>query len=144
LSPEAQSTAWIADASVALKWFMPEEREPDGQLARELIGALPIRLTTLTVFEVGNVLTIHSGWPADAIADALAILRRACGTPIGLAPQDELRAATLAIEHCLTFYDASYVAVAERTRRQLITADGAILGAGLAVDVATAAQIGRL
>jgi predicted nucleic acid-binding protein len=136
-------SAWIADASVALKWFMPVEREPDALLARELVGALPIRITTLAIFEIGNVLTVHSGWRASEIAAALSVLRRTCGEPIDLMPEDELRAATLAIEHRLTFYDASYAAVAQRTRRELISADRALLESGLAVDVTTAAEIAK-
>jgi predicted nucleic acid-binding protein len=134
--------AWIVDASVALKWFMPPEREPDGRLAREMVGVLPMRTTTLAVYEVGNVLTVHSGWQASDIADALNVLRRTCGEPIGLEPQDELRAAELAAEHDLTFYDASYAALAERTRRRLISADLALLRSRLAVDVQAAALAG--
>jgi predicted nucleic acid-binding protein len=131
--------AWIVDASVVLKWFMPPAREPDGQLARDFVGVLAMRTTTLAVYEVGNVLALHSGWEPSEIADALRVLRLTCGEPIGLAPEDELRAAALAAEHNLTFYDASYTAIAERTRRRLISADAALLGAGLAVDVRGAA-----
>jgi predicted nucleic acid-binding protein len=128
-----QRKAWIVDASVVLKWFLPVEREPDGELARAMIGRLSMRTTTLAAYEVGNILTRHSGWTAADVAAALGLIRRTCGEPIELTADDELRAATLALEYDLTFYDASYVAVAERTRRRLLSADGDLLGPGLAV-----------
>ena len=132
--------AWIVDASVVLKWFLPIEHEPDGELARTMVGRLAMRTTTLAAYEVGNILTRHSGWQASEIAAALALVRRTCGSPIELTAEDELRAATLALEHDLTFYDASYVAVAERTRRRLLSADGDLLAPGLAVALRDVAR----
>ncbi len=128
--------AWIVDASVALKWFMPADREPDAELAREIVGRLALRTTSLAIYEVGNILTRHSGWPASDIANALKLLRGTCGEPIALTATDESRAAALALEHDLTFYDASYVAIAQRTRRRLLSADRDLLEPGLAVALA--------
>lgn len=132
-SPAAN--AWIVDASVAVKWFLPVEREPDGQRARGLIGRLAMRTTTLAVHEVGNVLTIHSGWPAERIAAALGLLTDVCGEPLQLEVEDHRVAAELALEHGLAFYDASYAAIARRFGRQLISADDDLLAARLAVDL---------
>ncbi len=132
--------AWVVDASVALKWFLPVEREPDAELARAAIGRLAMRTTTLTVYEVGNILTRHSGWGASDIAAALTLLRRTCGDPIELSVDDELRSAKIALEHELTFYDASYVAVAERTGRRLLSADDDLLHPGLAVALGDATR----
>jgi predicted nucleic acid-binding protein len=125
--------AWIVDASIVLKWFLPVEQEPDGELARATIGRLAMRTTTLAAYEVGNILMRHSGWDAPEIATALALIRRTCGSAIALTPEDELQAAKLAQKHDLTFYDASYAAVAERTHRHLLSADGDLLTPGLAV-----------
>jgi predicted nucleic acid-binding protein len=50
------SSACLLDASVALKWFLPVEREPDGPLARSAIGNLAMRTTALAIYEVGNIL----------------------------------------------------------------------------------------
>jgi predicted nucleic acid-binding protein len=128
--------AWIVDASVALKWFLPADREPDAELARAIVGRLALRTTSLAIYEVGNVLIRHSGWPASDIASALKLLRRTCGDPIALTDADESRVAALALEHDLTFYDASYVAIAQRTRRKLLSADRDLLEPGLAVALA--------
>jgi predicted nucleic acid-binding protein len=125
-------TVWVVDASVAVKWFLPVDREPDGELARNTIGHLAMRTTALCVHEVGNVLTIHSGWPAAKIGSALDLLLEICGDPLDLSPGDHRLAAELALAHRLTFYDASYAAIARRVGRQLLSADRELIEAGLA------------
>jgi predicted nucleic acid-binding protein len=131
----ATAGAWLVDASVAVKWFLPVEREPDGELARAAIGRLAMRTTALAVHEVGNVLTIHSGWPAERIATALDLLREICGDPLELLPEDHQPAAELALTHDFTFYDASYAAIARRVDRSLLSADGDLIKPGLAVSL---------
>lgn len=142
MSVDATTDAWIVDASVAVKWFLPIEREPDGELARKAIGRLAMRTTALAVHEVGNVLTIHSGWPAEKIAAALDLLVEICGDPIELQPVDYRTAADLALAHNLTFYDASYAAIARRTDRRLLSADSDLIAPGLAVDLSSALSLG--
>jgi predicted nucleic acid-binding protein len=135
VSDSAPADAWIVDASVAVKWFLPVEREPDGELARRAIGRLAMRTTALATHEVGNVLTIHSGWPAEKIATALDLLVEICGDPLELRPTDYRISAELALAHDLTFYDASYVAIARRTDRRLLSADSDLLESGLAIGL---------
>lgn len=135
MSLDATTDAWLVDASVAAKWFLPVEREPDGKLAREAIGRLAMRTTALAVHEVGNVLTIHSGWSAEKIAAALDLMIEICGDPIELLPGDYRTAATLALAHNLTFYGASYAAIARRSDRRLLSADSDLIAPGLAVSL---------
>ena len=134
----AVGEAWVVDASVALKWFLPVDREPQGELARSAVGRLAMRTTALAIHEVGNVLTRHSGLSGKKIAVALDLLLEICGDPIALAPEDHHVAADLALSHDLTFYDASYAAIARRTGRRLLSADGDLIAPGLAVDLSTA------
>jgi len=138
MSSPVAAGAWLVDASVAVKWFLPVEREPDGELARTAIGRLAMRTTALAMHEVGNVLTIHSGWPAERIASALGLLEEICGDPIELRPEDQALAAELALAHGLTFYDASYAAIARRTDRRLLSADADLTGPGLAAGLSAA------
>jgi len=135
MSSPVAAGAWLVDASVAVKWFLPVEREPDGELARTAIGRLAMRTTALAMHEVGNVLTIHSGWPAERIASALALLEEICGDPIELRPDDHALVAELALAHGLTFYDASYAAIARRTDRRLLSADADLTSPGLAAGL---------
>jgi predicted nucleic acid-binding protein len=92
-----------------------------------------MRTTALAVYEVGNILTRHSGWTASRIGKALSLLEEVCGDPIELAPEDHNPAAALALEHKLTFYDASYAAIARRTGRRLLSADQDLIVPKLAV-----------
>lgn len=128
----ATETTWLVDASVALKWFLPRDSEPDADLARSAIGQLAMRTTTLAVYEVGNILTRKSGWDADRIALALKVLHDICGDPLDLEPDDRRTAADIALTHNITFYDASYAAIAARTRRRLLSADSDLVQPGLA------------
>ena len=121
-----------------MKWFLPVEREPQGELAREAIGRLAMRTTSLAFYEVGNVLTTHSGWPTARIVAALDLLREICGEPLEPLPEDMATAVELASAHEFTFYDASYAAIARRLGRGLLSADGDLLRPGLAAGLETA------
>lgn len=138
MSSTPAADAWVVDASVAVKWFLPVEREPDGELARAAIGRLAMRTTALAVHEVGNVLTLHSGWPAAKVAAALGLLEEICGGPLELRPEDHRLAVELALTHDITFYDASYAAIARRSDRRLLSADDDLLAPGLATDLTSA------
>jgi predicted nucleic acid-binding protein len=137
-TPASGLGAWVVDASVAAKWFRPVEREPEGSLAREAIGHLPMRITTLTFYEVGNLLARHAGRDAETVGASLDLLLELCGEPLPLLPEDHLATAELAAAHSLTFYDASYVAIARRIGRGLLSADRDLLAPGLAVTLETA------
>jgi predicted nucleic acid-binding protein len=131
----ASHDGWFVDASIALKWFLPLDREPDGELARALIGRAALRTSTLAVYEVGNILIYHSGWAPDGVETALGLLREICGDPVDLSAEDRVLAAQLAHDHGLTFYDASYAAIAQRLHRGLISADSDLLEPKLATPL---------
>ncbi len=128
--------SFLIDASVALKWFMPVAAEPDAQRAREFVGALEMRMTTLTEYEVANRLVRGNAIAAAEVAGALALLRDICGEPEQLVDADRMLAAELCADHGLTFYDASYAAISQRSGRTLVSADRDLLGPGLAVAIA--------
>jgi predicted nucleic acid-binding protein len=134
----ARDAGWLVDASVALKWFLPVEREADAALARSAIGEVAFRTTTLAFYEVGNILIRQSDWDAVRVAAALNLLADICGDPVDLLPEDRHATAHLAQLHKLTFYDASYAAVAQRLGRVLVSADADLLDAGLAQSLAAA------
>jgi predicted nucleic acid-binding protein len=131
-SSPAHPGAWIVDASVVVKWFLPVEREPEGQLAREAIGQLAMRTTSLAFFEVGNVLTARSSWSGEKVGASLDLLHEICGDPFDLTAEDYRATAELARAHGLTFYDASYAAIATRLGRGVLSADGDLVKPGLA------------
>jgi predicted nucleic acid-binding protein len=137
-TPSTRASAWVVDASVAAKWFRPTEQEPEGLLARQAIDGLVMQITTLTVYEVGNLLVRRAGRDADRVRASLELLQEICGEPLALLPQDHGMVAELGLTHGLTFYDASYVAIAHRVGRGVLSADEDLVGPGLASTLADA------
>jgi predicted nucleic acid-binding protein len=127
----------VADANVALKWFHAkgeEEVEPVHEiLGRYRAHEIALYVLDLTTYEVGNALLRgHSHTPADRVAIVLDSLREICPA-ITPGHEDMQLACTLASEHELTLYDATYAAVARRRGATLVTLDGRLLDSGLGV-----------
>jgi predicted nucleic acid-binding protein len=126
----------VCDASVALKWFHEageEEVAPSRALLAEYADRrLDLIVLDLSVYEIGNALVRGIRLAPAQAATILDALRDICP---GVAPTpDELTLAVrLSDEHGLTFYDASYAAVAQARSASLATLDGALLAAGLGV-----------
>jgi predicted nucleic acid-binding protein len=116
----------VPDASVILKWVLDAENEPGHAAAHRLLerwqeGELTLAVPSLWVYEVGNVLCLKR--PADA-SQALTALCDLGLEEVSLRRDLVQRTVVLARDHGLTFYDASYLTVAEQTRAVLATADG--------------------
>ena len=115
----------VPDASVLLKWVLPEEREPDVAQAialRDAFLASRIRLQVppLWFYEAGNVLAAH--YP-DSAAERLAALtsfRIPEARPNAAWREQIIKIATT---HNVTFYDASYHALAVMLGGVFVTAD---------------------
>lgn len=128
----------LVDASVAIKWTLPVAREPDAAIARALIGERDLATTTLALYEIANTIgRIHPGKAAAAI-ESCALVAAVCGDAEALTAPDIARAAQLAEQHGITFYDASYAAIAERTGWPLVSVDRHLLGPGLAIGLTEA------
>ena len=117
------------DASVAVKWFVPED---DAERARALLeahedGRVLLAAPVLLVYEVLNALRYESRVGADA---AVAAARDLIDLQIALDPASPdllADAVRLAYRTGLTVYDASYLALAERLGCPLYSADAAQL-----------------
>ena len=124
----------LVDTSVVLKWFH-EEGESDVEPARRLLtahrsGAVRVLLLDLVIYELGNLLVRALRLPAPVVAGQLDLLHRMCGPLVHPAPSWHARAAQLAEQHQLTFYDASWAAAAEALGCPLVTADRRLLASG--------------
>ena len=130
----------VCDTSVVLKWFH-EDGESEVDEARALLeahtkGRLTAWVLELTFYELANVLIRSLGWSAPQVAAQLDDLRTI--SPVLVAGQDVLRrAAELAEQHSLTFYDALYSAAAELHGAKLVTADEALIASGLGVRLSS-------
>lgn len=119
----------MIDASVAFKWLIPDAAESDVPAAKALLvehmeGRATIVIPSLLYYEVGNILLFgRSRPPAERAAHALTDLFSIpleVGAPALVSAELTLRIAKL---RGLTFYDATYVALAETLDCFLITAD---------------------
>ncbi|MFQ6077086.1 MAG: type II toxin-antitoxin system VapC family toxin [Candidatus Bathyarchaeia archaeon] len=119
--------SYVIDASVAAKLFIVED---DSDKAVELVdahakGYLSLSAPTLIVYELGNVFWKH---PQITPERAHAFIKRFLNLQISLQnvylDDDLLRSACeLSESRGVTFYDASYMAMTERNRIKMLTAD---------------------
>jgi predicted nucleic acid-binding protein len=128
----------LLDSSVWLA-YARAENEPDHDAAGELItrsarGEVELRLLDLTLYELGNV--VVCAWRrSPRIARLLvdAALDIAGGLALVPTAAERREAHALAAEHRLSVYDATYAAVASERRLMLVSGDGRLVRAGLAV-----------
>jgi predicted nucleic acid-binding protein len=113
----------VIDASVAVKWFVAEDRAAEAQ--RVLSVEADLIAPTSILFEV-----FHALWDAGRIgripSNRLAELAEVVPAPFAaLVPIEHLYAAAAALARAypLAIYDCAYLALAQREHAELITAD---------------------
>jgi predicted nucleic acid-binding protein len=115
----------VPDASVVLKWFLPEAgREKALTLvAGHIRGQNILAVPELIFYEVGNILTLKSSFSEEATFAVMRYLY-ALGLRGFLLDRDQcLEAIRLARAYHLTIYNASYVVLAAALRATFVTAD---------------------
>ncbi len=117
----------VADASVAIKWVFPEvdsDRAVDLRKTDDSIIA-----PDLIVVEIGNAIWKRAVRGAIDPVDAVEAHKLAIALLTRLVPIQELaeRAMELAITLRHPIYDCFYLALAERERAPLVTADKRLL-----------------
>jgi predicted nucleic acid-binding protein len=117
----------VIDASVAVKWFI---EEPGTAAAKEHLGS-EARLVApdLVVAEVCNALwaRVRRGWIEEMQARVAVDLVARCYEELVPAASLRERAFAMALELGQPVYDCFYLALAERRRTQLVTADSRLL-----------------
>ena len=112
----------VVDASVAVKWVLPE---PDSDLAVRVREAGALIAPSLVIVEIGNALwkSVLRG-EIDKL-DAYAALPTATAHFERIVSLDQLavRALELAVGLRHPIYDCLYLALAERERASLVSAD---------------------
>lgn len=108
---------------------MPGSSEADARVARALIDAHLAGLLVLTVpgllfYEVGNILICGTARaPTEIIEQELARLHQLTLEVVAVDAAAAARTARLARDLGVTFYDATYLALAESLSCDLVTAD---------------------
>lgn len=117
----------VVDASVAIKWFLPEplSKEAEGLLAKMGRGTLQLAAPELICYEVGSVLRKRVRNDDLWATEARALLTRFLTNPIEMVPGHLLaqEAVRIALETHQTVYDGAYLALAQSLACPFITAD---------------------
>ncbi|MEM2123102.1 MAG: type II toxin-antitoxin system VapC family toxin [Candidatus Bathyarchaeia archaeon] len=134
---ERASKGIVVDASVAAKWFIPEEdSDKASKILREYADRrIEIYSPDLLIYEVANLMRYRPDINGEALAENMENLFRLQLTLIPPSPDMISEAAVKAKELNLSVYDACYVVVAEALAANLVTADGELhekcIGEGL-------------
>jgi predicted nucleic acid-binding protein len=117
----------VVDTSVLVKWFKTRDedllKEARALLEEVEVRPLEVHVPGLLLYEVGNILLLKTRLGAAGLDDAIDHLER---LPFTVAPPATpllKRAARLGRELGLSFYDASFLALAVELDCPYITAD---------------------
>lgn len=119
----------IVDASVAVKWFLPEEGAAE---AKSLLnGTFRLLAPDLLWIEVGSVAWKIARRGDLTPAEAEQIVRDAAAFPVEIVESLPLlpSAIRIATEADRSIYDSLYVALAARERASVVTADDRLANA---------------
>lgn len=117
----------VVDASVALKWVLPEE----GGAEAEALLRVPLHAPNLMLAECGNALWIAARRrlvSSDRAREALEFL---ASVPIAVSPVEPIlvRALDWAFRLDHPLYDCLYIVLAQDLRMPLVTADRGLVAA---------------
>jgi predicted nucleic acid-binding protein len=122
-------SVFIVDASVGIKWYVPEIHEADAQRLRD--PAHQLHLPTLFDVEIANILWKKRRRGELTRPEADDILVKVAGLPLIRHPEAPLLsvAFNLADQTGRTVYDCLYLALAVQLGGQMVTADHRLVNA---------------
>ncbi|MBS7650267.1 type II toxin-antitoxin system VapC family toxin [Candidatus Bathyarchaeota archaeon] len=116
----------VLDASVVAKWYIAEDAFEKAIQIRDayLSGKLSVYSPTLLIYEIGNILTRHPSFTSEDSAAAFkSLLDLGLNLKDFTEPQILEKSFGISRQLQVTFYDATYVALAKEYDAKLITAD---------------------
>jgi predicted nucleic acid-binding protein len=115
----------IVDASVILSAFFPDEDQAQAQalLRAHVAGRERLMAPTLLLYEVTNAVVQATRRERIAVETGEAIMRAFEGLNVDLRPVAWRQMLSLARRFDRSAYDAAYLALAEATGQQMVTAD---------------------
>jgi predicted nucleic acid-binding protein len=116
-------SGYVVDASVAIKWFVPEIHSDAALRARD--GGYRLHIPAFMMLELGNVLAKKIRRMELTRSESDAILKELQHLPLQRHADERLfpAAYTLACETHRSLYDCLYLALAEAVDGILVTAD---------------------
>ena len=115
----------VVDASVALKWILPEEGNIEAlALLEDHAGqSQPIIVPDILFYEVTNVLAVVTKLPQSRIEEVIDWFYNIDLRIAALGGDDFKKAAEISQECNISVYDASYAALAISLKASFVTAD---------------------
>ncbi len=115
-------TKIVIDASVAVKWFNPEELSSEALELRDMHVNAQVHIFApdLLLYEVINAIKWNSEFNKNDVSKAAGSLEDLMITYKEILP---VAAVDIAYNYNLTIYDSSYIALARKLDTILITAD---------------------
>lgn len=128
--------AFVLDASVSAVWALADESSPVAEMAANRLKNEIALVPPLWWYEVRNILVINERRQRMTAEDSAHYLELLTSFPIQIDPtEDEKTIFRFARQYRLSFYDAAYLAVAQRNQLPLATLDKALQAAALAAGV---------
>lgn len=115
----------VLDASVALKWFIDEDKSSEARRLVRLIkqDKVSVYVPPIFPFEVVNILSLKENISSQSLFASIGFLYSLNLRP-GINSEEFLvKSATLSKNFKITVYDASYVALAQDLKIGFLTAD---------------------
>ena len=127
--------SFILDASLALEWFSTDAA-PEVLARRSLLDDHVALVPSLWRFEVMNVVTTWRRRGNISSATCAMILNDIMRVPFGTVDEGDPEViVSLAVQHGLSAYDATYLHVAMITGDPLATLDGALIAAAKDIGI---------
>ena len=119
----------IIDASVVVKWFIEENDSDKARLLRDkfIDGELELYIPTLLYFEVLNALKYSQLFSLSELDEAGESLENYGFKAITIKNDLRKHMINVAVEHELSFYDASYLGLSIGLSKPFCTADEKII-----------------
>jgi len=121
----AESQNLVLDASIAVKWFVPEQDSEEALTLRDqhIKGRLTLFAPALIIYEVANALRYRSDITKADLERNIEALFQLDMTLIAPSSKSTVKATLTARRLGITVYDAVYVELAEDIGCKLVTAD---------------------
>jgi len=115
----------VIDASVIVKWFIDENESDKAEIIKEqfINEKINLIIPSLLYYEVLNALKYSKLFKLDELNLVGESIENYGFDVIEIKDEIREKMVEIAINHDISIYDASYIALAEKFKTQLITAD---------------------
>jgi predicted nucleic acid-binding protein len=121
---------FVVDASVSGAWYLPDESDPLADTAALRLRTESAIVPELFWFELRNIFLIGERRGRISEADTARFLSNLARLPIAADREpNEIAIFQLARTHKLSFYDATYLELAQRKNAPIATLDSALVKA---------------